>query len=410
MPAIAQSNQCRTRQTPFPGARRCVAPNRVSRTHRRLVVFVAIVALSVAATRADDAFKPLAPGVEYRHEVRSAGPQSIHVLRIGRQQKWDVQTGLGKGTVCGLESLSGIVRRVGATVKKPAVAAINGDFYLIKRGPNQGDPSGLQIMQGELVSGPGGGTSFWIATNGEPRIGRVEARFRVIWPDGKTQTSIGINETRRDDGAVLYTAAFGLQPDEPPKEAPTTRTRGGKEFVLGRMAGQPWSPIRPGKTYSLKILEVRNVGGSALQADKAILSLGPGAPAPAAKAGDVVQVVMETNPSLDGVRTAIGGGRTLITGGRSPDLGPAKQPRHPRSMVGWNDRHLFLMVVDGRRSSAIGMTYPEMAALAKEHGCTEAFELDGGGSSTLWAGKVLNSPSDGRPRALANALILFRGR
>jgi exopolysaccharide biosynthesis protein len=43
-------------------------------------------------------------------------------------------------------------------------------------------------------------------------------------------------------------------------------------------------------------------------------------------------------------------------------------------------------------------------------GCTEAVEVDGSSSSTLWAmGKILNSPSDGRPRAIANALILFRG-
>jgi exopolysaccharide biosynthesis protein len=55
------------------------------------------------------------------------------------------------------------------------------------------------------------------------------------------------------------------------------------------------------------------------------------------------------------------------------------------------------------------MTYPEMAALAKEYKCTDAIELDGGGSSTLWAmGKILNSPSDGKPRAIANGLILFR--
>ena len=50
-----------------------------------------------------------------------------------------------------------------------------------------------------------------------------------------------------------------------------------------------------------------------------------------------------------------------------------------------------------------------MAALVREYGCIEAVELDGGGSSTLWAtGKILNSPSDGRPRAIANGLILLR--
>ena len=55
------------------------------------------------------------------------------------------------------------------------------------------------------------------------------------------------------------------------------------------------------------------------------------------------------------------------------------------------------------------MTYPEMAALAGEYRCNNAIELDGGGSSTLWAmGRVLNSPSDGKVRAIANGLIFFR--
>ena len=142
-----------------------------------------------------------------------------------------------------------------------------------------------------------------------------------------------------------------------------------------------------------------------------ILSLGPKMRMPAAKVGDVLKLVMETKPDLDGVKTAIGAGRILVVGGKTPDLGPKNQPRHPRSMIGWNDNYLYFIVVDGRqRGLSIGMTYPEMAALVREYGCSEAVELDGGGSSTLWAmGKILNSPSDGRPRPIANGLILLRG-
>jgi hypothetical protein len=67
---------------------------------------------------------------------------------MDRRQKWDLQTGLGQGTVCGLEPLTGIVARVATQMKKPAVAAINGDFFVIKPGPYQGDPQGLQIALG----------------------------------------------------------------------------------------------------------------------------------------------------------------------------------------------------------------------------------------------------------------------
>ena len=69
---------------------------------------------------------------------------------------------------------------------------------------------------------------------------------------------------------------------------------------------------------------------------------------------------------------------------------------------------MILAVVDGRQKKlSIGMRMDELAELMKRLGCTKAMNLDGGGSSTMWyAGKVRNSPSDGRERSLANALIL----
>jgi hypothetical protein len=367
------------------------------------ITVVAIVESGAIAARADDAFKSLAQGVEYRHDVRTAGPLSIHVLRLDRRQKWDLQTGLGQGTVFGLEPLAGIAARVAAQAKKPAVAAINGDFFVIKPGPYQGDPRGLQIAQGELVSRPMG-NSFWVTPSGELKIGPVESRLRVIWPDGST-TSIGLNETRPDDVAVLYTPTLGLLRNETPRNSPATRTTGGTELVL-ECHDAP--PIRAGQEYVAKVVEVRDGGNTPLQVDRMILSLGPKL-AIHVKKGNALLLAMETDPGLEGVRTALGAGRILMKAGKMPDLGPRAQPRHPRSMIGWNSNYLFFVVVDGRQPSSIGMTYPEMASLVREYGCSEAVELDGGGSSTLWAlGTILNSPSDGRPRAIANGLILFR--
>lgn len=90
--------------------------------------------------------------------------------------------------------------------------------------------------------------------------------------------------------------------------------------------------------------------------------------------------------------------------------------RHPRSAVGFdrNGKTLVLVVVDGRRpNEATGMSLPELAELMKQLGCHEALNLDGGGSSELvlrhpQSGElqVLNRPSDGRERAVANVLGL----
>ena len=86
---------------------------------------------------------------------------------------------------------------------------------------------------------------------------------------------------------------------------------------------------------------------------------------------------------------------------------PSAAPRHPRSMLGFDraGRWLLLVVVDGRQARhSLGMTLAEGAEVMRSHGCTEAINLDGGGSSILIAcdaaGKpvTLNQPSAGTPR------------
>jgi hypothetical protein len=307
--------------------------------------------------------------------------------------------------------LDGIVKRVSQSLHRPALAAINGDFFVIKSGPYQGDPRGIQIIEGELVSKPNG-SSFWIDANGNFHLGSVASKFRVIWPDGKAEMPFGLNEERADDEAVLYTPRLGIPREATPQKLPTTRTQGGRELLLEGIAGKPWLPLEAGKTYSARVREIRESGNSELSPERVVLSVGSKkiATLPPIKPGDQLQLVLETTPDLQGVQTALGAGRLLMQDGKMADVGPADQPRHPRSLIGWNQKCFYFIVIDGRQEGlSIGMTYPEMAALAKKFACTDAVELDGGGSSTLWGmGKILNSPSDDHPRAIANGLILFR--
>lgn len=106
--------------------------------------------------------------------------------------------------------------------------------------------------------------------------------------------------------------------------------------------------------------------------------------------------------------------RILVRG--ETRLSPAIQgvvARHPRTALGLADdgRTLVLLVVDGRWSASAGLNATELAVLIRELGATEAVKLDGGGSSTLFfAGLgVVNRPSDGAPRRVANHLgVLVR--
>lgn len=82
---------------------------------------------------------------------------------------------------------------------------------------------------------------------------------------------------------------------------------------------------------------------------------------------------------------------------------------HPRTALGLSrDRKtLFLVVADGRRRGARGMSGTQLAELFVELGAANALNMDGGGSSELWIRKergVQNKPSDGRGRSVGNHL------
>ena len=85
--------------------------------------------------------------------------------------------------------------------------------------------------------------------------------------------------------------------------------------------------------------------------------------------------------------------------------------RHPRTALGLSqdNKTLYLVVVDGRTSLSVGMTCAELATLLKGLGAYHAANLDGGGSSAMYvAGQgVVNRPSDGSERVVANHLAVF---
>ncbi|MDF2922530.1 MAG: phosphodiester glycosidase family protein [Paenibacillaceae bacterium] len=71
------------------------------------------------------------------------------------------------------------------------------------------------------------------------------------------------------------------------------------------------------------------------------------------------------------------------------------QALNPRTGIGLiAPGHYVFVVVDGRMAGySKGMTLVQFARLFEELGCTEAYNLDGGGSSTMYfRGRVVNNP------------------
>ncbi|WP_145328742.1 phosphodiester glycosidase family protein [Paenibacillus xylanexedens] len=70
------------------------------------------------------------------------------------------------------------------------------------------------------------------------------------------------------------------------------------------------------------------------------------------------------------------------------------QDTNPRTAIGMvAPNHYVFVVVDGRQDDSRGMTLAELAQTMKDLGATEAYNLDGGGSSTMYfMGRVVNNP------------------
>lgn len=68
---------------------------------------------------------------------------------------------------------------------------------------------------------------------------------------------------------------------------------------------------------------------------------------------------------------------------------------NPRTAIGWiSDTHYVFIVSDGRTDDNAGLDLDELAEICQELGCSEAYNLDGGGSSTMYYnGNVINTPA-----------------
>jgi len=96
------------------------------------------------------------------------------------------------------------------------------------------------------------------------------------------------------------------------------------------------------------------------------------------------------------------------------------ETKHPRSAIGrTSEGKVLLLTVDGRfPGQAEGISIPELAHLLGILGATEALNLDGGGSSTLWSSDaaengVLNKLCDNKKydnegeRKVANTICVY---
>ena len=116
------------------------------------------------------------------------------------------------------------------------------------------------------------------------------------------------------------------------------------------------------------------------------------------------EIITETKVSAEellarGARQILSFGPALVESGAvavsaGEEVGRA-MASNPRTAIGIDgDGAWYFVVSDGRTDESEGLTLSELAAFMKDLGCVTAYNLDGGGSSTMvFNGVVINQPT-----------------
>ena len=127
----------------------------------------------------------------------------------------------------------------------------------------------------------------------------------------------------------------------------------------------------------------------------------------------------ETNASellQDGALQAFSFGPVLLNNGEisvgeNDEVGMA-MASNPRTAIGYlGNNHYVFVVSDGRTSESAGLSLYELASFMKELGVKDAYNLDGGGSSTMvFKGEIINNPTtsgrSGEERAVSDIVYI----
>jgi hypothetical protein len=330
---------------------------------------------------------------------------AIHVIEFDvRSPLLQLETVKAGNQLHGKEQTSRMAARVDREGHR-VVAALNGDFF----DTGNGVPINLQLRDGGILRQPTAHSVFAISAAEKPVINFLSLVGSVQSPQGGWQPLHGFNRARHADELIFFNHYFG---------ATTGTNNFGSEARV-----QPLEKFAVNDTFGAVVRELhRNIGNAPLDDSTYVISAHGAAESWLIRnlaTDDTVKLVWRVPETTWELVEAIGGlprlvrdGNISIESAREGGSASFTNNRHPRSAIGFNadTSRFFFVTVDGRQPGySDGMTLPELAAFMRELGCTQALNLDGGGSTTMVVrGKVVNRPSDATgERAVANALLLI---
>jgi hypothetical protein len=296
-----------------------------------------------------------------------------------------------------------------------------------------GDPAGVAVYDGRLVSEPIAGRPALVIRDDARRTDIVRLRWRG------TVAGLKLDGLNRVPGLIRNCGGTGDTPTDRPLHDFTCTDP--DELIAFDAAYGALTPSGPGAEVVLdlsgRVTEIRAARGGPVPAGgRTVQATGAKVDALLAVArpgrGLAVRATLidhrgrpvPTSPNA----AIVNGGPELVRDGRlhaTPAADGMVRPGDPSFYYGWVhkrnprtfagvDAHgrTVLITADGRSTSSLGLGIAETAAVAKALGLRDAINLDGGGSTTMVVdGAVINVPSDAAgERPVGDALVILPSR
>jgi len=347
--------------------------------------------------------KPIAPGLVYRMEVDLRAPRVIHALRLSPKSpslRWNAE--LAGGTINEDGTVKGRLTPAAMASQTSAIAAVNGDFFSFSHGA----PIGMMVRKGELVVTPAKPRAVFAWGAGETAIGMGNSLATLV-PEGSAPIPLdGLNQPVGKGGIAVFTRTAG-----------TVQMPEGNLVAVFKVPDTVWAP----STVVQGTLE-------SLVTDAKDMTVPEGRVLVVAAGNDVARLAtlkvdqrvtfrLQTGGfDWEKFDNVIGGGPFLLRDNKLAVDATAQgfndafsTRRHPRTAIGKTKAgDVWIVAIDGRQAMSVGATLQETAEIMQRLGCTDAVNLDGGGSTALNVlGLTVNRPSDGPERPVSNGILIF---
>ncbi|HEX4203098.1 MAG TPA: phosphodiester glycosidase family protein, partial [Ktedonobacteraceae bacterium] len=287
-----------------------------------------------------------------------------------------------------------------------AVAGINADFFEIY---GSGDPVGMVEHNHRIVQSPNAHPVLGVTPTG--RLSINDESFSGTVTDGSAShalNSVNRYSDPKGDNLTLFTPDLGSAITLP----------GNTIALLKAVQGSA-------NTYVVQSVSTNATTLPVLSGEEALVGGSNAGSWLAANvhANDHITVAEQVSPDNNLVN-AVGGGAILVKDGAIYDDPSSiaqgeKNVLNPITAIGVtkDGKHAFMVVIDGHESGTSksrGVTQPEMAGYLIAHGAYQGMMFDSGGSSEMVARlpgqqqvSVINTPSDGHERPVANGLFVY---